>query len=744
MTANLKNPSKSWSAPLVSAWRAAWGAVSKSGGAHPFLTGDDGDAKSPKTRISDPYKQSSWVYAALGLIADPITSARLRFLDGPGGDLIDSPTLDAFFAEPARTAHAAMPLDEFVNLSIAVRGVYGRVFWVLDDSWLARTSALYNRVILASDAQMTPILDGRRLGGWAYRGGAGEWLTFQPEQVIMLRMPNPHDPDSLEGIPPWRPARDSAEAAAAASRFAKRVMDQNGDRGMIIRAEHALNAEQREMLRAELREKRRAAERGEYRDSVMGFQGEILTPSLSAISGEFAGQVALSRDEIFVAYGVPASMATVAASYSVGSASDWYRLITSTCSREARALAAGLSRIADYLEGRRSLASEIAGGSRRETGIVADFDFSSHPVMEQIRAERTEQVERLFKMGVPVSTANEYLNLGMPEYSGWDERWLPVSLAPVSMRTDSPPSKSVSGSGSVSKSAGAGEALDSVARLWSERERSRKAEIATRQSAEREARWARVDGARSADRARMQKLISRHLMTARSETLANLRKAYGEGGDAKGWSSDYQIRAGVLDIVFNFDRWFGGFWGDLGRMLGGIFRAASEAAAEEVDVPGDFDPLTEADPRVVEHLERRENLIQGSTEETHRELTVSLEEGIQAGETLDELTERVRSIFRGADKAKGLTIARTETGAAYETARYYTFKAAGITQKGWLSGGEDGVTRATHQAADGQVRGIDETFDVGAAKLLHPHDQVNGAQYPEELINCRCVLTAEG
>jgi hypothetical protein len=241
--------------------------------------------------------------------------------------------------------------------------------------------------------------------------------------------------------------------------------------------------------------------------------------------------------------------------------------------------------------------------------------------------------------------------------------------------------------------------------------------------------------------------MTRHLMAARAETLRNLKEVYAKGIPATG--SEYAIRAGVIDIAFDVTRWFSGMWGDLSRVLGGIWRTASEGAAEEADEVrdesgGDYDPLTEADPRVVAALGRRQNLMKGVSDDMHAKLVASLEEGIEAGETLDELTARVRTLFSDFSRVRAEVVARTETGAAYEGARYLTFKDAGITQKGWLSGGDDGVTRATHEAADGQVRPIDDPFEVGEAKLMHPHDQVGGASYPQELINCRCVLTAEG
>lgn len=735
MTGFFKNPLKSMFSAVLRSAPDNW-----------FLRGDDaGPYRSQRTKISDPWAQSTWIFAALRLIAQPIAAAPVRFADTVSGEALDEAELWRFWSAPARGSVEPLSMSRLIEDSVAVRGVAGGVFWILDDTWLMRTASLRSPILVAAPCQMTPLWDGARLDGWVYRAARGRTMTLAPEQAIHLRMPNPGDPDSLDGIAPWMPARESAEAARASAKFARRIMDQNGDRGAFLIAKHALTEAQKEMLRAEMAEKRRAADRGEYRDSVIGGDIEIHQNAVAAVSAQFIGQGAMSRDEVFVAYGVPPSMGAVAASYSVGAASDWYRLITGTCAAEASDLATAIARVSDYVLGYRDLAAEIAGrasgGRGEERRVAAEFDFSAHPVMAEVRASRVEQMERLFKMGTPISVANDFLALGMPEYPGWDERWLPVSLAPASVSLPGSPEEDDAASRSRSGSVSAG--WDEVARLVSARATRAAGESVRRQSAARLERWRRVDSARSADRDRLRNVVSRHFMAARAETLKNLKKEL--AGKSFATASEYEVRAGVLGIAFDLDRWFSGFWGDLGRMLGGIFRGAADAAADELDeLPGDYDPLTETDPRVVEHLQERENLIKDASQDLHDELTASLEEGLQAGETLDELSERVREVFRGADKSRALTIARTETGAAYETARYATFKAAGIAQKGWLSGGEDGVTRATHQAADGQVRGIDDFFEVGAAKLLHPHDQVNGSDYPEEMINCRCVLTAEG
>jgi hypothetical protein len=410
------------------------------------------------------------------------------------------------------------------------------------------------------------------------------------------------------------------EAARAGAKFARRVMDQNGDRGNFLIAKHALSQPQIDMLRAELAEKRRAADEGKYRDSVIGGDVEIVPNPISAVTTGFVGQVAMSRDEIFVAYDVPPSMATVSASYSIGSASDYYRLINGACSSESRDLAKAIARVSEYVMGWRSMRAEIAGRpaygrSGESRRIAVEFDFSGHPVMAEVRASRVGELNTLFKMGMPIEKANAWLGLGLPEYDGWDERWMPSGMLPIEEATAPAPAEKT------------GEDLETLVRSWSVK---RSGLVRAKQEAVRLERWKRVDATRERDRKRMKAVITRHAMAARAETLRNLA-ASGIGG--KTFGSEYQVRAGVLDIVFDLASWSSGLWGDLSKMLGGMYRAASEQVVPEIDEVrpddlGDYDPLTEADPRVIDQLKGRENLIKDTADDLHGTLITSNTSGI--------------------------------------------------------------------------------------------------------------------
>ena len=106
----------------------------------------------------------------------------------------------------------------------------------------------------------------------------------------------------------------------------------------------------------------------------------------------------------------------------------------------------------------------------------------------------------------------------------------------------------------------------------------------------------------------------------------------------------------------------------------------------------------------------------------------------------------IRERMDGVSVSRAKTIARTEThGAVQETAAEtmrLEAEAVGLegdTQKVWTAG-MDMRVRESHAEADGQAVGLDESFTVGGVSLRFPGDPLGP---PEEVINCRCILTYE-
>ena len=136
-----------------------------------------------------------------------------------------------------------------------------------------------------------------------------------------------------------------------------------------------------------------------------------------------------------------------------------------------------------------------------------------------------------------------------------------------------------------------------------------------------------------------------------------------------------------------------------------------------------------ADPVINEKVVLdRVNKIRGIDNATFKLIRTQVSESIKAGETVDQLADRVKGAYKFAS-SRARTIARTESGYVINNTTDGTYRENGVQKKQWLGG-----TRESHAAQDGQIVNYNEPFDNG---LMYPHDPSGPA---EEVINCTCAL----
>jgi SPP1 gp7 family putative phage head morphogenesis protein len=123
---------------------------------------------------------------------------------------------------------------------------------------------------------------------------------------------------------------------------------------------------------------------------------------------------------------------------------------------------------------------------------------------------------------------------------------------------------------------------------------------------------------------------------------------------------------------------------------------------------------------------------------TYQAIAKQLAEGMEAGESIPQLADRVKTVFADATDNRATMISRTESSSASNTAQitYARNLPTGIVAgKAWLAV-DDYRTRPTHRIADGQTRPLDLPFNVGGFNMDRPGDP---AAPPSETIGCRCT-----
>ena len=132
---------------------------------------------------------------------------------------------------------------------------------------------------------------------------------------------------------------------------------------------------------------------------------------------------------------------------------------------------------------------------------------------------------------------------------------------------------------------------------------------------------------------------------------------------------------------------------------------------------------------IKEHGLERANGMNDTTKEALRK---TLSEGIEAGESMAKLRDRISQVYSTAKTSRANTIARTETMTTVNVGNFETMNAAGIEKIMWLTS-KDNRVRDSHAALDGEVIESGQTFSNG---LRYPNDEGPA----DEVVNCRCTI----
>jgi HK97 family phage portal protein len=140
-------------------------------------------------------------------------------------------------------------------------------------------------------------------------------------------------------------------------------------------------------------------------------------------------------------------------------------------------------------------------------------------------------------------------------------------------------------------------------------------------------------------------------------------------------------------------------------------------------------------------------------ETTNEAMTTMFQQAMGEGWSIHDMTKHLESIFQQWMKGnlskedfewfearmpfyRRENIARTETVGASNIGSYELYKEWGAPKKEWLAT-MDKRTRDDHLAANGQIRFIDEPFEVGGVGMQYPGDKNAPAG---QICNCRCTV----
>ena len=155
-----------------------------------------------------------------------------------------------------------------------------------------------------------------------------------------------------------------------------------------------------------------------------------------------------------------------------------------------------------------------------------------------------------------------------------------------------------------------------------------------------------------------------------------------------------------------------------------IVKINGTAAFAELGIEGSFDVTN---PEVIKFIKKRAGLLIKSIGDTTLEkLKKTLAAGVDIGESIPKLAERISGVFTDAKGYRSTLIARTETIASSNSGALEAYKQSGVVEKKeWLATMDDRV-RDEHASMNGEKVGLNEPFSNGEMAPSSP--------------NCRCTI----
>lgn len=240
-----------------------------------------------------------WVYACVTKIAEEIGASNLRLYRKSGSrdewqELEEHPLLDLLNAPNER-----MPRFELFQLWSMHEDLTGNAYWRLVN---AKTDLDTPEMIVPlNPGKITPVYVGDALRHYKYAETPASDIELKPHEVIHFRRPNPNN--AFIGLGPTEAAADAIDADNWAREWNRRFFQNAGRPGLVLETE-ITTADQLKLLRESFDDRYSGASKS-HKTAVLPKGVKISDKGFSQKDMDFAELRRQMRDEILAHFGVP-------------------------------------------------------------------------------------------------------------------------------------------------------------------------------------------------------------------------------------------------------------------------------------------------------------------------------------------------------------------------------------------------------------------------------------------------------
>ena len=312
-------------------------------------------------------------------------------------------------------------------------------------------------------------------------------------------------------------------------------------------------------------------------------------------------------------------------------------------------------------------------------GIHGVFDFSKIDELKQGMDDDVKAATVLFNMGFSRNELNQRFGLGFEEVTSGETQYVPMNLIDVNMEPLAEPEKAIS---------------------TKPVEKSEKATRATRQSQIFSRKQQR------SERMLLGK-IKKFFITQRTKVL-------------KGLYQQKDVSTSELIARINV------FEAEDTRLISTLTPVFQEIMKDSGQMALDFVNSSVEYEIDREILFNRMNKIKTINKTVFNQIKMEIADGVQAGETLTDISTRIKKVYKFADK-RASVIARTESNALMNETSLKVYQQQGVQKREWITRGDSDV-RSSHaaNAAAGPIA-MNKAFPGS-------HEMYPG----ENSVGCRC------
>ena len=643
---------------------------------------------------------SSWVaYSCIKKLATDASGVPILFLsdkDDPDSAVPASHPTRRLFERPS----PYFSTGEFIQWIVTMLNMRGEFFIPFDDPMRPSQMIPETDPIFWRD-----ITEGLDLLGWQYQHKGVSMLRHNDE-MIHHRLVNPTD--VFRGQSPLKAAAKAFQIETGAEELTLNIVNRGGERAALFQSKVDVTPEQRQQAVAMLKGRRRGnATVGQ--DVILPNGVEPIDPKFIEDDEAILAAAENQPEKICAVYGVPKSL------LGFGSEEKYSNAIVKKRTYYEDTVVPMMNGICSSFD---RYFIEILPSKYR---CYVRFDWSAVPAMQDNIDARFKMAGEAHKNGIPWSVLNERFSLGLnvSDIPGADTVMISSTLAPLERIISewSSPAKSQAGP-ERGKALGDGQPPLTNA-LILKRARDPRSVVQRgmrilRQEKEFRKEWRALLQKRMAKAVKLARGI-----TGKSDVKKTLAPAFTDlGSDMADIAEKHHRTAakeGTRAIVELVE----------GKMIDASLHAWKSNYV--------WDPATLA------FIKKRRKLIRDMGPTLFEDIIGAIVELMDGQWEVSDITNLILDRFKNAPGglSRAVTIARTEVGTAYNTARFNEMKQQEFEEHRWITNGDELVreppeSEFDHAKAHDEVVKIGERFSTG---LLYP--QEDGGD-PGNVINCRC------